>query len=79
MLHPQMAPRIWEIFSQAEVNLRLKRQLSLPNVYFEGQGRVGPRLHQPPPVCFPTDRPDPSGNQANQGTQTLGFPNSPVL
>ncbi len=31
---------------------RLQRQLSLPNLLFEGQGRVGPRLAQPPPLCI---------------------------
>ncbi len=34
---------------------RLQRQLSLPNLLFEGQGRVGPRLAQPPPLCIPPD------------------------
>ncbi len=32
---------------------RLQRRLSLPNLLFEGQGRVGPRLAQPPPYAFP--------------------------
>ncbi|KAI2663140.1 ORF V: Enzymatic polyprotein [Labeo rohita] len=32
--------------------LRLKRQLSLPNIFFERERCVGPRLAQPPPVCF---------------------------
>ncbi len=32
---------------------RLQRQLSLPNLLFEGQGRVGPGLAQPPPLCIP--------------------------
>ncbi len=34
-------------------HFRLQRQLSLPNLLFEGQGRVGPRLAQPPPLCIP--------------------------
>ncbi len=46
--------------------LRLRRQHSLPNLFFEGQGCVGPRLTQPPPLCF---SPDPAGKQANQGTE----------
>ncbi len=29
-----------------------RRQLSLPNLFFEGQGRVGPRLAQPSPLRF---------------------------
>ncbi len=53
--------------------LRLRRQLSLPNLFFEGQGCVGPRLAQPPPLCFSPDRPDPTGNQSNQGNRNTGF------
>ncbi len=45
---------------------RLQRQLSLPNLLFEGQGRVGPRLAQPPPLCIPPDRPASTGRQACQ-------------
>ncbi len=45
---------------------RLQRQLSLPNLLFEGQGRVGPRLAQPPPLCIPPDRPASTGRQAYQ-------------
>ncbi len=40
---------------------RLQRQLSLPNLLFEGQERVGPRLAQPPPLCIPPDRPASTG------------------
>ncbi|XP_058618458.1 uncharacterized protein LOC131531609 [Onychostoma macrolepis] len=53
-------------------SFRLQRQLSLPNLLFKGQGRVGPRLAQPPPLCIPSNRPDPSGHQADQGTRTQG-------
>ncbi len=53
--------------------LRLKRQLSLPNVLFEGHGCVGPRLAQPPPLCASPDRSDSSGHQTNQGTQTQSY------
>ncbi len=52
--------------------LCLRRQLSLPNLLFEGQKCVGPRMVQPPPLCVPPDRPDPAGSQANQGTRTQG-------
>ncbi len=51
---------------------RLQRQLSLPNLLFEGQGRVGPRLAQPPPLCIPPDRPASTGRQACQGTGSQG-------
>ncbi len=51
---------------------RLQRQLSLPNLLFEGQGRVGPRLAQPPPLCIPPDCPASTGRQACQGTGSQG-------
>ncbi len=51
---------------------RLQRQLSLPNLLFEGQGCVGPRLAQPPPLCIPPDRPASTGRQAYQGTGSQG-------
>ncbi len=59
--------------------IRLRRQLSLPNLLFEGQGRVGPRLAQPPPLRISPDRPDPTANQANQGTETQGSLGGPPL
>ncbi len=39
----------------------------------------GPRLAQPPPLCFPPDRPDPAGNQANQGTEPQSSVSGPAL
>ncbi len=69
MLHPQMVQKIWEIFGRGGSRpLRLKREFSLPNLLF--QGRVGPRLAQPPSLSFSPDRSEPVGNQANQGTGT---------
>ncbi len=52
--------------------LHLRRQLSLPNLLFEGQGCVGPGMAQPPPLCVPPDRPNSAGYQANQGMGTQG-------
>ncbi len=46
--------------------LRLKRQLSLPNLLFKERG------------CVP-NRSDPSGNQTNQGSQTQSPPSGPTL
>ncbi len=43
--------------------LRLRRQHSLPNLFFKGQGCVVPRLAKPPPLCFSPNRPDPAANQ----------------
>ncbi len=59
--------------------LRLRRQHSLPNLFLEGQGRVGPRLAQPTPLCFFPDCPDPAGNQANQGTEAQSYVSGPAL
>ncbi len=58
---------------------RLQRQLSLPNLLFEGQGRVGPRLAQPPPLCIPPDRPASTGRQAYQGTGSQGAIGGPLV
>ncbi len=58
---------------------RLQRQLSLPNLLFKRQGRVGPRLAQPPPLCIPPDRPASTGRQANQGTGSQGAIGGPLV
>ncbi len=58
---------------------RLQRQLSLPNLLFEGQGHVGPRLAQPPPFCIPPDRPASTGRQAYQGTGSQGAIGGPLV
>ncbi len=58
---------------------RLQRQLSLPNLLFEGQGRVGPRLAQPPPLCIPPDLPASSGRQAYQWTGSQGAISDPLV
>ncbi len=57
----------------------LQRQLSLPNLLFEGQGRVSPRLAQPPPLCIPPDRPASTGRQACQGTGSQGAIGGPLV
>ncbi|KAL0195701.1 hypothetical protein M9458_009273, partial [Cirrhinus mrigala] len=53
---------------------RMRRQLSLPNILFEGQGRVGQRLAQPPPLCFSPDILDSSKTQASFGGPSLEEP-----
>ncbi len=59
--------------------LRLRRQHSLPNLFFKGQGCVGPLLAQPPPLCFSPDHPDHTDNLANQGTEAQSSVNGPAL
>ncbi len=56
---------------------RLQRQLSLPNLLFEGQGCVGPRLAQPPPLCIPPRSPcfhRSSGVSGNRVTRCYWWP-----
>ncbi len=59
--------------------LRLRRQHSLPNLFFKGQGWLGPRLAQPLPLCFSPDCPDLAGNQVNQGTEAQSSVSGPTL
>ncbi|KAI2655719.1 Transposon Ty3-G Gag-Pol polyprotein [Labeo rohita] len=59
--------------------LCLKRQLSLPNIFFERERCVGPRLAQPPPVCFSPDVFDSSNTQTSQGTTSQAPPGGPAL
>ncbi len=67
-------------FQQGRVRpLRLRRQLSLPNLFFKAAGCSGPRLAQRPSVCLPSDRPATPGYQANQGNKMLSPPHGPPL
>ncbi len=59
--------------------LRLRRQLSLPDLLFEGRGCVGPRMTQPPPLRVPPNRPDSAGYRANQGVGTQGNRGGPPV
>ncbi len=65
--------------SSAGRPLGLRRQHSLPNLFLEGQGCVGPRLAQPTPLWFSPDRSEPTGNQANQGTEAQSSVCGPAL
>ncbi len=79
MLHPQVVQKVLEDLWQGRSRpFRLQRQLSLPKLLFEGQGRVGPRLAQPP-LCTPPDRPASTGRQAYQGTGSQGAIGGPLV
>ncbi|XP_042572020.1 uncharacterized protein LOC122135816 [Cyprinus carpio] len=59
--------------------LCLKRQLSLPNIFFQDQGRVVPGLAQPSSLCFSSGPSDSPSNQAGQGPEMQGSACSPIL
>ncbi len=52
--------------------LHLRRQHSLPNLFFAISGPTSSF------ILFP-DRPDPTGNQANQGTEAQSYVSGPAL
>ncbi len=52
----------------------LRRQLSLPNLFFKAVGCSGPRLAQHPSVCLTSNRPATPGYQANQGNEITSPP-----
>ncbi|XP_057175774.1 uncharacterized protein LOC130545349 [Triplophysa rosa] len=57
----------------------LKRQHSLTNLLFEGQGCLGPQLAQPAPLCLPPDRSHTTDDQEDQRTGAQGAVRSPTL
>ncbi len=77
--HTDSSENLGDIWQGRGRPLHLKRQLSLPNLLFEERGLVGPRMAQPPPVCFFPDRSDPSGNQMSQGAQAQSASGGPAL
>ncbi|KAL0183526.1 hypothetical protein M9458_019222, partial [Cirrhinus mrigala] len=71
-LHPQAVQKIWEVFGKAETIL-------IAQCIIRRAGTIGPRLAQPPPVCFPPDILDSSSTQASQGTETQAASGGPSL
>uniref|UniRef100_A0A9J8CVC3 Uncharacterized protein n=1 Tax=Cyprinus carpio carpio TaxID=630221 RepID=A0A9J8CVC3_CYPCA len=59
--------------------LRLKRQLSLPNIFFQDRGCVIPGLAQPSSLRFSSGSSDSPSNQAGQGPEMQGSSCSPTL
>ncbi len=78
-LHRLTVQKIWEIFGKARVNLRLQRQLSLPNLFYKEHGCPGPRMAQPSALCLFPNRSATAGTQASQGTTAQASCNSPPL
>ncbi len=79
-LHPLTFQIIWDVFGRARVDLfRLRRQLSLPNIFYKEHGCPAPRMAQPSALCFPSSRSATAGTQASQGTMAQDYSNSPPL
>ncbi len=68
--------RLWQSSSRS---LRLRRQLSLPNLFHKEHGRPGPRVAQPSALCVPSNRSATAGTQTSQGTTAQASSNSPPL
>lgn len=62
---------IWSVFGQVEGGpLCIRGELPLPDVLFEGKGRVCAFFV---PLCLCASSSAPSGHQSNQGGQILDF------
>ncbi len=67
---------ICAIFGRPEVDLFASEDNTHWQTYFSKDRDA---LAQPPPLCFSPDRPDPAGNQANQGTEAQSSVSGPAL
>ncbi len=67
---------LWQSSSRP---LRLKRQLSLPNLFYEKYGYPDPRVTQSSALFFPSSHSDTAGTQASQGTMAQASFDSPPL
>ncbi len=66
---------LWQSTSRP---LCLRRQLSLPNLFYKNHGYPGPRMAQPSVLYFPPSRSATAGTRANQGTTAQADSNSPL-
>ncbi|XDV33032.1 hypothetical protein PO909_003616 [Leuciscus waleckii] len=60
-------------------SLRLRRQRSLPNIFYKEQGHAHPRLAEPPSVCIPSCHDATAGHRKDQGIQVCSAVSSPPL
>ncbi len=67
---------LWQSSSRP---LRLRRQLSLPNLFYKEHGFPGPRMVQPSALWFSPSRSATVGTQASMGTMAQADSNSPPL
>ncbi len=67
---------LWQSSSRP---LRLRRQLSLPNLFHKEHGCPGPRVAQSSAVCFSSNHSATAGTQASQGATAQVYSNSSAL
>ncbi len=67
---------LWQSSSRP---LRLRRQLSLPNLFHKEHGCPGPQVAQSSALCFPSNHSATAGTQASQGAMAQAESNSPPL
>ncbi len=67
------------LWQSSNRSLRLRRQLSLPNLFHKEHGCPGPRVAQPSALCVPSNRSATAGTQTSQGTTAQASSNSPPL
>ncbi len=70
---------LWSLWQSSNRPLRLRRQLSLPKLFYKELGYPGPRKAQPSALCFPPSRSAAAGTQSTQGTTAQAYSNSPPL
>ncbi len=67
---------LWQSSSRS---LRLRKQLSLPNLFHKEHGCPGPRVAQSSALCIPSYGSATAGTQASQGATAQTHSNSPPL
>ncbi len=67
---------LWQSSSRL---LRLRRKLSLPNLFHKEQACPGQWVAQSSALCFPSNRSATAGTQASQGATAQTYSNSPSL
>ncbi len=67
---------LWQSSSRP---LRLRRQLSLPNLFHKEHRCPGPWVAQSSALCFPSNRSATAGTQMSQGAMAQAYSNSPPL
>ncbi len=77
--HARGSENLGSLWQSSSRPLRLRRQLSLPNLFHKEHRCPGPRVAQPSALCVPSNRSATAGTQTSQGTTAQASSNSPPL